>query len=180
MNERSVQIVESLPQWPVLFEQEATRIHDAVDADHDAATSETLQLEHVGSTSVPGLAAKPIIDMLGGVENLADAEALIEPLEDLGYEYAPEFEESLPERRYFRKGADGVHTHHLHIVEVDSEFWNRHVAFRDYLREHPDVRDEYESLKRELAEQHGEDPATYGEKKDEFISSVEERALDGD
>jgi len=132
-------------------------------------------VEHVGSTSVPGLAAKPIIDIMAAVERLDDAQALIEPLAALGFEYVPKNE--TPDRRFFRRGLRGAGTHHLHVVEHGSCEWRRHLLFRDHLRAHPERAADYERLKRELAAAHGPDRGAYTDAKTPFIESVIERAL---
>ncbi len=126
------------PKWPELYREELCRIlHSIVDL--------IVAIEHIGSTAVPGLAAKPIIDIIAGVRSLEDAPRCIGPLEAMDYEYVPQYEVYIPERRYFRP-----RTHHLHMVEISSEFWRRHLLFRDFLRSHPDVAQEYAELKRTL------------------------------
>lgn len=153
--------------WPAMFEVERTHIVDAI-GDWLA------DIQHVGSTAVPGLAAKPVIDIMPGLRSLDDAPHIIAPMQRLGYEYVPEFEAQLPERRYFRKGLP--RTHQLHVVETTSPFWHRHLAFRDYLRSHADTRDEYAALKRKLAAQHTHNRDDYTEGKTDFIRGVEEKA----
>ena len=128
-------------------------------------------IEHVGSTAVPGLGAKPIIDITAAIRSLSDTPQCVEPLRAIGYEYVPEFEADLPERRYFRKGPPEDH-YHLHMVEQTSEFWARHLLFRDTLRAHPEVAREYERLKRELAARFGSDREGYTDAKTEFIEST--------
>jgi GrpB-like predicted nucleotidyltransferase (UPF0157 family) len=160
------------PRWPGLYEGEKWLLERHSDG-------RLIAIEHVGSTSVPGLAAKPLVDIMGGVISLADADALVEPYEAIGYQYVPEYEDQLPERRYFRKPSDlitRVTLFHLHVVEVDSEFWTRHLLFRDYLRSHPDVADEYAMLKRRLAVEYASDPLGYTDAKTDFIRSIEARA----
>ena len=132
-------------------------------------------VEHIGSTSVPGLAAKPIIDIMAAVESLDDARALIEPLAALGFEYVPK--NDFPGRRFFRRGLRGAGTHHLHVVEHGGWEWRRHLLFRDQLRAHPETAAAYERLKRELAALHGPDRGAYTDAKTPFIESVVERAL---
>jgi GrpB-like predicted nucleotidyltransferase (UPF0157 family) len=106
---------------------------------------------------VPGLAAKPIINMMLGRRALADAAPLVPPLESIGYEYVAAFEHDtssvpgMPFRRYLRKDPDGARAFRLHVVEVGSEFWIDHLLFRDYLRAHPEAVTEYPRLKREIA-----------------------------
>lgn len=134
-------------------------------------------IEHIGSTSVPGLAAKPIIDMLIGVKSLADAPHFIRCLTLLGYVYVQKHEVDLPERRYLYKQRRGEDTFHLHMVEPQSEFYRRHIAFRDYLRSHPEAVAEYAALKLRLASEFGSDRSGYTDAKSEFIQSIERKAL---
>lgn len=169
MSQEPITVVEYDPEWSERYAEEERRIRDAV-GDHIFA------IEHIGSTAVPGLGAKPIVDIMGGVETLADAELCIEPLKRLGYDYRPELEESMPRRRYFRRTTSDVHTHHLHVVERSSEFWDRHLLFRDYLRDHDAVAQRYEDLKRELAERHAHDIEGYTQAKTPFIRKTVERA----
>lgn len=157
------------PRWPSMFEEDKGKILEAV-GEHVAA------VEHIGSTSVPGLAAKPIIDVMVAVRRLADAPACVGPLAAIGYEYVPEHEAVMPERRFFRRGPRGAGTHHLHMVEWSSEFWEAHLLFRDYLRAHAGAAARYEKLKRELAAAHGSDRGAYTEAKTDFIESTVERA----
>lgn len=165
----AIAIVEYDPAWPRLFAEERDRIVAA-------CGGRIVAVEHVGSTAVPGLAAKPIIDMMPGVRALADAGASVGAMVAIGYEYVPALEDALPERRFFRKDAGGVRSHHIHMVEVGSEFWELHILFRDYLVAHPQVTAGYARLKRELAARYGDDREGYTEAKTPFIRSVEERA----
>ena len=143
----------------------------------------------MGSTSVPGLAAKPIIDMMPGLRSLNDAPAIIEKLVDLGYHYVPEFEEDTPSgpgmplRRYLRRDEDGRRAYHVHMVEYGSDFWTKHLLFRDYLREHPDAADAYAKLKRDLAAEFNANLTPdsdvnvgYTDHKTEFIEDIVARA----
>ncbi len=154
-------------EWPRSFEEEKGRLLHA-------AGRWIRAIEHVGSTAVPGLAAKPIIDMLLGLRSLEDAKECLPPLVDLGYEYLAEFEEVMPERRYLRR--IGPLGYHLHMVELGSPFWERLMIFRDYLRSHPDVAHEYLLLKRELAGRYGKDREVYADAKTSFVRRMEERA----
>jgi len=96
-----------------------------------------VRVEHVGRTAVLGLAAKPIVDMMLGVRRLADVERRIPVLEADGWEYVPEHERIFPDRRFFARPVPRPRTHHLHAVEVGTDFWRDHLAFRDHLRTHP-------------------------------------------
>mgnify|MGYP000992905945 CR=1 FL=1 len=158
------------PFWPVAFKEEAARIWSVVG---DLLTS----LEHIGSTSVPGLAAKPVIDMLAGLKSLSDTPALVAGLCPLGYVYEPEREEFIPDRRYFSKMKKGSLGYHLHMVEPSTDFYIRHLAFRDYLRDHPDAAAEYAALKIKLSKQYRSDRDGYTNAKTTFIKDIEKKAL---
>jgi GrpB-like predicted nucleotidyltransferase (UPF0157 family) len=126
-------------------------------------------IEHIGSTAVPGLPAKPIIDILGGITCLLDTPSFISRLEGIGYCYIPEYEAQLPHRRYLtRTEADHVVTH-LHIVEISSQFWQEHLAFRNCLRSDNNLRDAYGHLKIDLATRYVNDRVGYTNAKTEFI-----------
>jgi GrpB protein len=119
-------------------------------------------IEHVGSTAVPGLAAKPIIDMLVGVRSLSEAKSsCLEPLQALGYTYIPEYESWLPGDMLFRKGVPGPWTHHVHVIEPSSPRWEEYILIRDYLRRHPEIADAYANLKKALALVFDDDIAGY-------------------
>jgi GrpB-like predicted nucleotidyltransferase (UPF0157 family)/predicted RNA-binding protein associated with RNAse of E/G family len=168
---RSVRIVDYDPRWPAIYAREKDRILRAV-------ANRPVAIEHVGSTAVPGLAAKPIIDIMVAVRKLSAANECIQPLRSIGYEYVPEYEKELPQRRYFRRGPEGVRNRHfhLHMVEHDGDFWKQHLLFRDYLRSHPDAAQQYCKLKKELAAKHASDREAYTEAKTSFIESVLETA----
>lgn len=159
------------PKWPLLFNEEKARLAQAL-GEH------ALSIQHIGSTSVPGLGAKPIIDILMAVRSLEQADAFcIHPVVALGYEYVKEFEEETPMRRYFRKSsADGRQTHHLHMVAINSDWWVDHLLFRDYLRADGTARREYEAHKRHLAEREWEISNDYAAAKTDFIMKMMEEA----
>ena len=157
------------PKWPSLYEEEKARILGALG-------TKMVAIEHIGSTAVPGLAAKAIIDMMVGVAALSDAERCIGPMITLGYRYRPEMEDTMPERRYFTRGGVKGDSHHLHMVQMGSPFWERHLLFRNYLRTHGEVAQEYQRLKLELAARYGTDRDGYSDAKTPFIRGVEEKA----
>jgi GrpB-like predicted nucleotidyltransferase (UPF0157 family) len=170
MVKRRVEIVDYDPRWALLYGEERARIL-AVIGHLDVA------IEHIGSTAVVGLGAKPIIDILVGVRRLSDAQLCMEPLISLGYVYQPEHEVTLPERRFFGKGEPpGEQHYHLHMVEKGGEFWRRHLAFRDYLRTHPETSRQYYELKKKLASEYGSDREGYTEAKTQFIESIVAKA----
>lgn len=141
------------PEWPRRFEEERIVLAAVF------AGSEPV-IEHVGSTAVPGLGAKPVVDIMVGLQALVDAVDRIPALEAAGYEYVDEYETQLPERRYFRKPRRRPRAFHVHCVVTGSEFWTRHLAFRDYLRAHPDAAAAYYELKRDLAARLSKDEYT--------------------
>ena len=160
--------------WPSLYEEERARIERAIGPWVEG-------IEHVGSTAVPGLAAKPVIDIMVGVKSLDDSPILVERLVGIGYEYVPEFERVLPFRRYFRKMREGRRTHQIHLVErSNTEWWDRHLLFRDYLRADPEIAGEYAHLKYELSDRFGEDRVAYTDAKTHFISEVVRRAQENE
>jgi len=158
------------PNWPKLFEKEKNLILGAIG-------HVIVRTEHIGSTAVPGLGAKPIVDILVAVNHLSDAKTCIEPLKRIGYKYKPRLEADIPERRFFGKGAPPKEQHyHLHMVELMSDFWERHLLFRDYLRTHPEAAQEYQKLKKQLAAKYGRNREGYTDAKTPFIESVVAKA----
>lgn len=129
-------------------------------------------IEHVGSTAVPAMCAKPIVDILVGARSLAAIEKRIPALAALGYRYVPEFEQQLPLRRYFVKPAQGKEMVHIHAVEFGGEFWREQMAFRDALRSDARVFAEYAALKRRLARLFPRDRGAYTDGKAAFIRRV--------
>ena len=151
-------------RWPEDFKTEQSLLLTAFE-------NESVQIEHIGSTAVPKLSAKPIIDIMAGVQSLAYAESLIAGLNVLGYEYVSKFETQLPDRRYFR-----TPNRHLHCVKLGSPFWIDQLLFRDFLRNNPEVAEDYSALKKSLAEKHSRNHRAYTKGKSDFISSVLRRA----
>jgi GrpB-like predicted nucleotidyltransferase (UPF0157 family) len=158
-----VEVVDYDHSWPAQYAEERDRIAAAIG---DTA----LAIEHVGGTAVPGLPAKPVIDLMVGVEDIERAGPAVAGLINLGYEYVPEFESELPDRRYFRRGAP--ESHHVHMVSASSDFFQEHLLFRDWLREHPQAAEEYGKLKRGLASRHRLDRDAYRAGKLPFIDTV--------
>lgn len=135
-----------------------------------------IDIQHVGSTSIPGLAAKPIIDIAAAVSSLKEGEKCIEPLIKLGYEYKGDG--GIRGRHFFAKGTKEKRTHYMHIEEWKGELWQNHILFRDYLRKHKEFAIEYGELKAELAKKYSDDREAYAACKDEFIKLVLEKAKD--
>jgi GrpB-like predicted nucleotidyltransferase (UPF0157 family) len=129
-------------------------------------------LEHIGSTSVPGLCAKPVLDILLGVRSLTEVEAAIPALASAGFVYRPEHEAVIPERRYFVRPQGPNLRVHLHAVLLGGRLWQEHLCFRNALRQEPLLREQYSILKRGLARAHAGDKAAYTEAKAPFIREV--------
>jgi GrpB-like predicted nucleotidyltransferase (UPF0157 family) len=158
------------PNWPILFEQESTRIRKALG-------SFALAIEHMGSTAVPGLPSKPIIDLLVGVPSLEEAkERWIEPIGSLGYNYVPEYVSWLPGELFFRKGPPGPWTHHVHLMEPSYPRWEVLLVFRDYLRAHSEAAQAYANIKRALAASSVDDIEAYRTGKHIFVEETTAKA----
>jgi NAD-dependent deacetylase len=157
-------LAEPDPGWAGDADEEAARVREALGA---------RAVEHIGSTSVPGLAAKPVLDLLAGLDSLDVEPARIRAMEALGYEALGEY--GLPRRLFFRKGRD-ARTHHVHAVEFGGPHWRRHLAVRDYLRAHPDEAAAYEAEKRRIAA-HAADRDEYTTRKAPYVEALEARAL---
>lgn len=149
------------PAWPMTFERERERLLAQLPAG--------FVLEHIGSTSVPGLAAKSIIDMMLGGPDLAAVDQVVPRLQSLGYDYRPEHEVAFPQRRFLALPLSRPRHFHLHAVQTGAAFWNEHLAFRDRLRADAELADAYAALKRELARQYGDDREGYTLAKSDFI-----------
>jgi len=162
-----VNIVDYDPQWPLLFQEEKRIVLEATG-------NKVLAVEHIGSTAVPGLGAKPIIDMMAGVRGAADADQCIALLRRIGYTsftLEPERERAVGHYYCCGKGPHSI-GYHLHLLRFKSREWQRHLLFRDYLRTHPEIAQQYYKLKKELATQYRSDRDGYTEAKTSFIESV--------
>ncbi len=164
----TVHLISHQSSWATDFEKEKLQLLSAI-GDYIST------IEHVGSTSIPGLAAKPIIDMLAEVDNLSVYKQLIEPLAALGYEFMPE--RIFIDRVFFPKGARENRTHHLSLVVKDSDQWKKTLAFRDYLRKNSAARDKYQTHKTELAAKYPDDRASYTKAKEQLIEEILDEAL---
>lgn len=153
------------PQWPSHFVAERERLLSLF-------PSQLLDVQHFGSTAIPGMPAKPIIDILAGVESMGVAESLVEPLVRSSYTTSAEFNATLTDRRWLMRWAGGRRTHHLHIVVLGGTEWRRRLCFRDVLRSDSELAHRYALLKQELAVQHGADREAYTHAKSAFVLSV--------
>jgi GrpB-like predicted nucleotidyltransferase (UPF0157 family) len=165
----ALRIVDYDPAWPDLSEEELRGVKEAL---ADVA----VRLEHVGSTAVPGLAAKPILDLQLSVAAIEPRARYVEPLERLGYLSVPSPDS--PGYHLFAKPPERPRTHHLHVCESGSEHELRHLAVRDFLRADGDEAARYAALKRRVAGRHPQDRLAYMEGKDEYVAALEGRAAE--
>ncbi len=169
-----VAVVEYDPRWPEMFRDERLHLLSCL------PTHLVKRIEHFGSTAVPGLPAKPIVDILVEVTSLEETKKQIAPiLEAQGYDYfwRPSFGDNTPPfyAWFIKRDKDGNRTHHIHMIEAHFQHWER-LLFRDYLIKHPDVAREYGNLKKKLSNTHHSDRIAYTQAKGHFIKRVTETA----
>lgn len=164
---RKVEVLPYDGQWKSRFSEEAEAIRKILG-------DQCLDIHHIGSTAIEGLAAKPIIDLMPAVRDINEMNKLNQQFEALGYEVKGE--NGIPGRRYFQKGGD-IHTHHVHIYETGNPEICRHLAFRNYLRGHPMEAAGYGRLKLQLAAAFPWDIEQYIAGKEATVTSIEKRAL---
>jgi GrpB-like predicted nucleotidyltransferase (UPF0157 family) len=169
MINRKVEVTAYEPTWPELLEAEAGRLKAALG-------KIVIAIHHIGSTAIPGMAAKPIIDILMEVDDIELMDGYNPVMQGLGY--IPKGENGIAGRRFFIKGSETVHSHHVHIFQQGDKNIKRHLVFRDYLRMHPSAAEEYSLLKCSLAQQFPEDIDGYISGKDEFVRRLEQKALE--
>lgn len=158
-----VRIAPYHPRWAEYFRMEKELLLKTMG-------EKVVDIRHIGSTSIVGMPAKPILDILVGVQTLAAVEPFAKDLSVIGYEDRGNGDE--PGRRYFVKGAGEKRTHHLNFCESNGSFWIKHVLFRDYLEKHSDARKQYAILKQALAERFPTDRNAYTTGKEEFVRSI--------
>jgi len=169
-DEAPVVIVPYDPSWPRLFEDERTALLDAI------GPWLAGPVEHIGSTAIPGLAAKPVIDIMAGVATLDASRPALAAAASLGYcyfPYRPDIE------HWFCKPSPAFRTHHLHLMPFGGAEWIATIAFRDYLRARPEIAADYGELKARLARQYRDDREAYTQAKGPFITRVTQAALAG-
>lgn len=156
-------------KWARAFEEEKTNLKKLFD---DAV----IDVQHIGSTAIPNISAKPIVDMLMAVRSLSEVPKMRSALEDAGYTFRENGSDDI--QILFVKGPGERRTHHLHITELGSPEWRNSIAFRDYLRAHPDEAARYEELKKELAARYANEREMYTAVKQEYIEEVPKKATD--
>lgn len=152
-------------EWPASFLQRREELLSAFSPD-------TFFIEHIGSTAIPGMVAKPVIDILLGASSLSDIEEKIPSLEKLGYVYVSKYEREIPTRRYFVKSPPNSFRVHVHGVVLNSPTWQEHLRFRDALRANALLASEYATLKSHLAQTYADDKSAYTDAKAPFIRSA--------
>lgn len=164
-----VEVVPHNPQWQQAFNTESQSIASIIDRN-------LVLIHHIGSTAIPHIYAKPIIDILVEVKEINLVTKKTSAMIALGYEAMGEF--GLIGRRYFRKeNSLGIRTHHVHIYETNSSEIKRHLAFRDYMIAHPQAAEQYSLLKQELAKKYPDNIESYMDGKNDFIKRIEKKAL---
>src|SRR5919198_672780 len=165
---RKVEVVPHSPQWRDAFETEAEHVAAALGEN-------VVAVHHIGSTAIPNIYAKPVIDLLVEVRDITEVDGRSSAMKLLGYEVMGEF--GIFGRRYFRKdNREGVRTHQIHAFEAGSAQVERHLAFRDYMIAHPEDARKYSELKRKLAQEHPQNIERYMDGKDDFIKEMDRRA----
>ncbi|UJL47099.1 GrpB family protein [Virgibacillus sp. NKC19-16] len=164
---RKAEVTPYNKSWPKMFEKEASKLHAVFG-------SEIIQIHHVGSTSVKGLKAKPVIDIMPVVKSISRIDEYNAAMIDIGYE--PKGENGIQGRRFYQKGGD-ERTHHVHVYESGSSNIERHLAFRDYLRTYPEALKKYADLKEELSKRFLYDVASYTKEKGQLVSEIESKAV---
>jgi GrpB-like predicted nucleotidyltransferase (UPF0157 family) len=165
--QREVELVPHNPDWSHQADEEAQRIIAGL-------TFPIVGIYHIGSTSVAGIKAKPILDFVMEVEDLNDVIEALAEFDTLGYKNKGEY--GIPGRQFFTRDTDGDRTHHLHVFQVGHPDIERHTVFRDFLRANPDAAREYEKLKEKLAKRFPKQSGNYTAAKSDFILSMDEVA----
>jgi GrpB-like predicted nucleotidyltransferase (UPF0157 family) len=164
---RQIKVVPYHPNWSELFEAEADELTAILG-------QEVVAIHHIGSTAIPGISAKPIIDMLVEVHDIEKIDDFNEEMIQLGYQPKGEF--GIPGRRFFIKGGDATRTHHVHVFQTGNPEVERYLDFRDYMTAHPEEAQAYGRLKAQLAQKFPEDIDSYMEGKDRFIKEIDRKA----
>jgi GrpB-like predicted nucleotidyltransferase (UPF0157 family) len=169
----TVKLVPHNPKWAELFEEEKQLLIKTFG-------DTILAIEHIGSTAIPGIPAKPIIDINVGVESLDAARNMKEKFEKLGYEHRPfvpgKTKDDLKWQELYVKGPEARRTHHVHVTVLGNNYWKNDLLFRDFLRKNPERAKQYANLKEALAQKHADDRGTYTKSKEQFISETLEMA----
>jgi GrpB-like predicted nucleotidyltransferase (UPF0157 family) len=164
---RVIEIVPYDAEWPSLFQAESDNIRKVFG-------DEIIAIHHIGSTAIPGIKAKPVLDFMIEVRSIDRVDGFDQAM--MGLNYEPLGEYGISGRRYFRKDTNGVRTHHVHIFQVGHAEIDRHIDFRDYLRLHREDAHAYSQLKESLAQKYRYDSQGYNDAKSAFIQEIDHKA----
>lgn len=167
---RTIEVVKPNPRWKYEYREESEKVLSIMG-------DEIAEIHHIGSTSISGIYAKPIIDILIGVKNILEVDKYDKEMVNIGY--TPKGEYGIEGRRFYLKGEIN-RTHHIHIFEIDSPHIKRHLNFRDYMNTHPKDAKRYEELKKDLANEFRYDNEAYCDGKDDFIKKIDKKAEEWD
>ncbi len=159
------------PKWKGIYEEERKAITSAI-------SNFVVDIQHIGSSAIPNIVSKPIIDIALAIDSLKNIKKIIKPLEEIGFIYRGEL--GIPDRHLFVKGGEELRTHHLHVMFNEHYEWRKHLIFRDYLLKHPEEARQYSELKIRLEREYKEDREGYTNGKAEFISGILEKAMKSD
>jgi len=165
-DKRRVEVVSYNSNWKKMYKEESEKIKNILN-------DIIIDIHHIGSTAIPGIKAKPVIDILVEVKDIEAVDQYNHEMEELGYEVMGEY--GIPKRRFFRKGGN-KRTHHIHIFQAGNEEIERHINFKEYLITHPDKRREYSKLKEKLANKYTYDVESYTNGKSDFIKEIDRKA----
>jgi len=165
-DKRRVEVVSYSPNWKDMYKEESEKIKNVL-------SDIIIDIHHIGSTAIPGIKAKPVIDILVEVKDIERVDQYNHKMKELGYEAMGEY--GIPKRRFFRKGGNN-RTHHIHIFQVGNEEIERHINFKEYLIAHPDKAREYSKLKEKLVNKYTYDVENYTNSKSDFIKEIDRKA----
>ncbi len=165
-DKRRVGVVSYNPNWQKMYKEESEKIKNILD-------DIIVDIHHIGSTAIPGIKAKPAIDILVEVKDIEGVDQYNHKMKELGYEAMGEY--GIPKRRFCRKGGNN-RTHHIHIFQVGNEKIERHINFKEYLIAHPDKAREYSKLKEKLVNKYTHDVENYTNGKSDFIKEIDKKA----
>ena len=165
-DKRRVGVASYNPNWKNMYKEESEKIKNILN-------DIIIDIHHIGSTAIPGVKAKPVIDILVEVKDIEEVDQYNHKMEELGYEAMGEY--GIPKRRFFRKGGN-KRTHHIHIFQAGNEEIERHINFKKYLITNPDRRQEYSKLKEKLANKYTYDVENYTNGKSDFIKEIDRKA----
>jgi GrpB-like predicted nucleotidyltransferase (UPF0157 family) len=165
-DKRIVGVVSYNSNWKKMYKEESEKIKNVL-------SDIIIDIHHIGSTAIPGIKAKPVVDILVEVEDIEGVNQYNHKMKELGYEAMGEY--GIPKRRFFRKGGNN-RTHHIHVFQLGNKEIERHINFKEYLIAHPKKAREYSKLKEKLANKYNYDVENYTNSKSDFIKEIDKKA----